>query len=62
MLIVGTGLQDFITGLTSVVTGEALWEPLVGMVAFIGALVVFAFTLRVLRRATGGAQRGKAKF
>lgn len=55
-------MAGFITGLTgeSGVTSANLWAQITPAAAFIGALVIFGFGYRVLRKLISGARKGKA--
>lgn len=55
-------LAGFITGLTGTdgVTSSNLWAQITPAAGFIGALVIFGFGYRVLRKLISGARKGKA--
>lgn len=61
MLIFGD-MATFITNLTGEngVTSANLWAQITPAAAFIGALVIFGFGYRVLRKLISGARKGKA--
>lgn len=66
LLILGegaTGMAGFIEGITGVngITSANLWAQITPAAAFLGAVVVFAFGYRVIRRLIAGASKGKAK-
>lgn len=61
-VVVMGDLAGFITGLTgeSGVTSANLWAQITPAAGFIGALVIFGFGYRVLRKLISGARKGKA--
>lgn len=56
-------MAGFITALTGEngVTSANLWAQITPAAGFIGAIVIFAFGYRIVRRITSGASKGKAK-
>lgn len=56
-------MAGFITALTGTdgVTSANLWAQITAAGAFLGAIVIFAFGYRVVRRMIGGVSKGKAK-
>lgn len=56
-------MAGFITALTGEngVTSANLWAQITSAAAFIGAVVIFAFGYRVVRRVINGVSKGKAK-
>lgn len=61
MLVFGD-MATFITSLTGEtgVTSANLWAQITPAATFIGALVIFGFGYRVLRKLISGARKGKA--
>lgn len=55
-------MEAFVTALTTAITPTALWAALAEVAPFIGIVVIFAFSYRILRRLVSGASKGKAKF
>lgn len=55
-------MAGFLTALTGEtgVTSDNLWAQITPAAAFIGALVIFGFGYRVLRKLISGARKGKA--
>ena len=56
-----TGMDTFITALTSGITPAALWGALASAAALIIVAVVFSFGYHVIRRVISGIGKGKAK-
>lgn len=57
-----TGMGGFITALTGTdgITSANLWAQITPAAAFLGAMVIFAFGYRVIRRIIGKASKGKS--
>lgn len=55
-------MGGFITGLTGAdgVTSANLWAQITAAAAFLGAIVIFAFGYRVVRKMIKGVSKGKA--
>lgn len=55
-------MADFITGLTGTdgVTSANLWAQITAAAGFLGAVVIFAFGYRVVRKIVKGVSKGKA--
>lgn len=55
-------MADFITGLTGAdgVTSANLWAQITAAAGFLGAVVIFAFGYRVVRKIVKGVSKGKA--
>lgn len=55
-------MADFITGLTGAdgVTSANLWSQITASAGFLGAVVIFAFGYRVVRKIVKGVSKGKA--
>lgn len=56
-------MAGFITALTGTdgITSANLWAQVTPAAGFLGALVIFAFGYRVIRKIISGASRGRAK-
>lgn len=54
-------MVDFVTALTGQVSAANLWAQITPAAVFIGAMVLFAFGYKILRRVIKGAGNGKAK-
>lgn len=54
-------MGDFINAVQATFTIEQMWTTLVQVGAFIGTLILFAFSYRVIRKLIGGASKGKAR-
>lgn len=55
-------MADFISGLTGAdgVTSANLWSQITAAAGFLGAVVIFAFGYRVVRKIIKGVSKGKA--
>lgn len=60
MEILTTGTADLATALGTAVTADGLFGSLTPFIPFVGAIVLFSFGYRVLRKAIKGASKGKA--
>lgn len=54
-------MGEFMTTLTTAVTGAKLWEAIAPAAPIIGVGILFSIGYMVLRRAITGIGRGKAK-
>lgn len=56
-------MAGFITAITGTdgITSANLWAQITPAGAFIGAIVIFAFGYRVVRKLISGASKGKAR-
>lgn len=56
-------MGGFITALTGAdgVTSANLWAQITAAAGFLGAVVIFAFGYRVVRKIVSGVSKGKAK-
>ena len=55
-----TALDTVITNLTSAVNTEAMFTNLGALIPVVGAVLIFSFTYRIVKKIVKGAQRGKA--
>lgn len=56
-----TAMQSVVTALQSILTTDAMFTNLAALIPVLGGILIFAFTYRLIRRMTGGAQKGKAR-
>ena len=56
-----TPMADLVTALTTAVSTSSMLSTLTGFIPVVGAVLIFAFTYRVLRRVISGAAKGKAR-
>lgn len=56
-----TPMQDLVTALTSAVNVNSMLSALTDFIPVVGAVLIFAFTYRVLRKIIKGASSGKAR-
>lgn len=54
-------MTDLVTALQTAISVDTLLSNLTLFIPFVGAMVVFAFIYRIIRRTTQGASKGKAK-
>lgn len=61
-LVIFGDMAGFITALTGTdgITSANLWAQITPAAAFLGAMVIFAFGYRVIRRLIAKASKGKA--
>lgn len=57
----GTPMADLVTALTTAVSTNTMLSTLTDFIPVVGAVLIFAFTYRVLRRVISGASKGKAR-
>lgn len=57
----GTSMTELITKLTEAVSTSTMLSTLTDFIPVVGAVLIFAFTYRVLRRVISGASKGKAR-
>lgn len=62
-LLLFADMAGFVTALTgeSGVTSANLWAQITAAAGFIGAVVIFAFGYRIVRKVINGVSKGKAK-
>lgn len=58
---VTTPMESLVTALTTAVSTSNMLSTLTSFIPVVGAVLVFAFTYRVLRRVISGASKGKAR-
>lgn len=56
-----TGMTALLSALQSAISTETMLANLTTLIPFVGAVAIFAFTYRLVKRLIGGASRGKAK-
>lgn len=56
-----TAMQAVIDALKSILTTDAMFTNLAGLIPVVGGVLIFAFTYRIIKKVLGGASRGKAK-
>lgn len=56
-----TPMADLVTALTTAVSTNTMLSTLTDFIPVVGAVLIFAFTYRVLRRVISGASKGKAR-
>lgn len=56
-----TPMADLVTALTTAVSTNSMLSTLTDFIPVVGAVLIFAFTYRVLRRVISGASKGKAR-
>lgn len=54
-------MADLVTALQSAITSTTMFANLTSLIPWIGTIVIFAFSYRLVRRSIGGASKGKAK-
>lgn len=54
-------MADLVTALSTAISTNTMMANLTSLIPFIGGVVIFAFTYRLVRRAISGASKGKAK-
>lgn len=54
-------MSEFITAVETTFSIQGMWQTLVSVGAFIGTLILFSFSYRVIRKLIGGASKGKAR-
>lgn len=62
-LLLFADMAGFVTALTGEngVTSANLWAQITAAAGFIGAVVIFAFGYRIVRKVINGVSKGKAK-
>lgn len=53
-------MTELVTALQGILTTDAFFANLTGLVPVIGGVLIFAFTYRLVRRIVKGAAKGKA--
>lgn len=61
MILEGSSLDGLATALQSAISTNTMVTNVTALVGFIGGLVIFAFTYRLVKKAVQGASKGKAK-
>lgn len=56
-----TPMSELVTALTTAVSTNNMLSTLTNFIPVVGAVLIFAFTYRVLRRVISGAAKGKAR-
>lgn len=56
-----TGVAALLAALTSAISTETMLANLTTLIPFVGGIVIFAFTYRLIRRLIKGASSGKAR-
>lgn len=54
-------MADLVTNLQQAISTNTMMTNLATLIPFIGGVVIFAFTYRLVKRAVSGASKGKAK-
>ena len=54
-------MEGLITKLTTAVSTDTMLSTLTDFIPVVGAVLIFAFTYRILRRVISGASKGKAR-
>lgn len=54
-------MSELITELTAAVSTSTMLSTLTDFIPVVGAVLIFAFTYRILRRVISGAAKGKAR-
>lgn len=56
-----TALDGLASALSSAISTNTMVSNITALVGFIGGLVIFAFTYRLVKKGVTGASKGKAK-
>lgn len=56
-----TGLSALLTALQTAISTDTMLANLTVLIPFVGAVAIFAFTYRLVKRLISGASRGKAR-
>lgn len=59
---VASGMADFVTAMTTNITGAKLWGEIAPLAPWLGAITLFAFGYYVFRKSAKGVAKGKARF
>lgn len=61
MLADATAFDNVVTALQSILTTDAMFTHLAGLIPVVGGVLIFAFTYRIIRRIVSGAGKAKPK-
>lgn len=56
-----TGMAALLSALQSAISTETMLANLTTLIPFVGAVVIFAFTYRLVKKVIQGASKGKAR-
>lgn len=56
-----TGMAALLTALQSAISTESMLANLTTLIPFVGAVAIFAFTYRLVKKLISGASKGKAR-
>lgn len=54
-------MSELLAALSSAISTETMLANLTTLIPFVGAVAIFAFTYRLVRRLVSGASKGKAR-